>query len=200
MKINQRYVILLSIAVFLIAFVFLYMSYANQSRENKQAGQNLSAANTAYDVAIKEKTTQEGLLSKANSDVAQLQSQLAQVKLQLQEKQQVIPQSVPNIDYNELLFNIARSNKLEMVSINTTGPTSNQTGDVSLFVTGFTISVTGNAQDILNFINQITSDSNFVSATIDGVTMSVSTEQAEDGTTVTTTQGNIVLSVYGYEE
>ena len=62
MKINQRYVILLSIAVFLIAFVFLYMSYAKQNSEHKSAQQNLDSANATLTSVTKDKANQGGLV------------------------------------------------------------------------------------------------------------------------------------------
>ncbi len=200
MKINQRYVILLGIVVFLVAFVLLYMSYARQKNENTLAKQNLSTATTAYNNAVKEKANQEGLLTQANTQITDLQNQLSQAQLQLQNKQQVIPESIENIDYNELLFNIANNNKLTVVSISVAGPTENQVNEIPLYTTSFAISVKGYTQDILNYINDITKDINFVSATVDGVTMTASSEQAEDGTTVTTTQGDISISLYGYGE
>jgi hypothetical protein len=63
----------------------------------------------------------------------------------------------------------------------------------------FTISVKGETSDILNFVNDLATDVNFVSGTIDGVTMTVTTEQTPDGPVVTT-QGDISLSLYGYKE
>jgi Tfp pilus assembly protein PilO len=200
MKINQRYVILICIVVFIIAFAFLYMSYTKQTNEHKLAQQNLDNANATYTSVTKEKAKQENLLTQANSQVAQLQSQLSQAQLQLREKQQVIPAAIENIDYNELLFNIAHTNKLLVLNINTTGPTENQVDKVSLYVTMFTISVKGETSDILNFVNDLATDTNFVSGTIDGVTMTVTTEQTPDGETITTTQGDISLSLYGYGE
>ena len=200
MKINQRYVILLSIAVFIIAFVFLYFSYTKQTNEQKLAKQNLASATTSLDTATKEKTNQANLLTQATIQIATLQSQLAQAQQQLQGKQQVIPAAIENIDYNEILFNIAHTNNLLVLNINTTSPTANQVDKVTLYVTTFAISVKGETSDILNFVNDLATDVNFVSGTIDGVTMTVTTEQTPDGETITTTQGDISLSLYGYGE
>jgi Tfp pilus assembly protein PilO len=199
MKINQRYVILLGIAVFIIAFAFLYLSYTKQTGQQKLAKENLASATTTFNTVNKDKTNQDNLLTQANSQVAQLQSQLAQAQQQLQDKQQVIPAAIENIDYNELLFNIAHSNQLLVLNVNVNGPTENQVDKVSLYITMFTISVKGETSDILNFVNDLATDNNFVSGTIDGVTMTVTTEQTPEGAMIST-QGDISLSLYGYGE
>jgi Tfp pilus assembly protein PilO len=199
MKLNQRYVILLGIAVFIIAFAFLYLSYTKQTSQQKLAKENLASAAATFNTVTKEKTNQENLLTQANSQVAKLQSQLAQAQQQLQDKQQVIPSAIENIDYNEILFNIAHTNNLLVLNVNVNGPTENQVDKVTLYITMFTISVKGETSDILNFVNDLATDNNFVSGTIDGVTMTVTTEQTPEGDVVST-QGDISLSLYGYGE
>jgi hypothetical protein len=64
----------------------------------------------------------------------------------------------------------------------------------------FTISVEGQTQDILKFVADISKDSYFISGTIDSVTVTVTTEEGPEGEIITTTQGDINLSLYGYEE
>jgi Tfp pilus assembly protein PilO len=202
MKINRRYIILLGIVIFIAAFAFLYMNYSKQRSEAAQ--QNLTNANTNYNSAIKEKAGQADLLAQTNGQIAQLQSQLAQVQQQLQTEQQIIPKSIQNIDYDELLFNLAHDNSLVVLSINVNGPDETQFEDVTMFLTVINISVRGDTWNILSFVNDIATDTNFVSSTLDGVTMSVTTEdvQVDETTTiqVTSTQGDISLSLYGYEE
>ncbi|MBN1366564.1 MAG: hypothetical protein JW967_01375 [Dehalococcoidales bacterium] len=204
MKINPRYIIILCIVIFLAAAVYLYMFYSKQQTENTTAQQNLNNANSNYTSALKEKTNQEELLNQTTGQIAQLQSDLLLAQQKLQEGQQVIPESIENIDYDELLFDLAHSNGLVVLSVNVNGPNETQLSDVTMFVTQINISVRGATWDILNFINDITADTDFASATIDGVTMSVQTDEVEqeDGSTieVTTTQGDFTLSLYGYEE
>ena len=171
----------------------------NRPASISQPRQNLDSANATFTSVTKEKATQEGLLTDANDQLAKLQSQLAQAQQQLQTEQQVIPAAIENIDYNELLFNIAHTNNLIVLNINTTAATENQVDKVTLYVTMFTISVKGDTTNILSFVNDLAADINFVSSTIDGVTMTVSKEQTDEGEIVST-QGDISLSLYGYKE
>ena len=200
MKINQRIIIIIGIAIFLIAFVLLYMSYSKETSQQNLLKQNLTAAQSTFNSVTTNKTNQEQLLDQAKTQVAGLQSQLAQAEQQLREEQQIIPATIENINYNELLFNIAQQNRLTVVSINTNGPIQNQVDKVTLHVTMFTISVKGQTDDILAFVSDIAQDSNFVSGAINSVTMTVTTEEGPEGEVITTTQGDINLSLYGYEE
>lgn len=201
MKINQRYIIALVIIIFLAAFVFLYMGNARQKRENTTAQENLNNANTAYATAIKEKSNQEDLLNQATGQIAQLQSRLIEIQLQLQEQQQVIPESIKNIDYDEILFNIADANKLQVLSLNIQGPTEVEVNGVTLFLYTFNISLSGDTPDILNYVNDVTTGDDFISAIVEGITMTVSTIEVpvDEETTIEVpiTQGDITITVYG---
>lgn len=201
MKINQRYIIALVIIIFLAAFVFLYMGNARQKRENTTAQDNLKNADTAYATAIKEKSNQEDLLNQATGQITQLQNRLIEIQLQLQEQQQVIPESVKNIDYDEILFNIADTNKLQVLSLNIQGPTEVAVNDVTLFIYTFNISLSGDTPDILNYVNDVTTGNYFISAIVEGITMTVSTIEVpvDEETTIEVpiTQGDITITVYG---
>ena len=199
MKINQRIIIVIVIVVFIAAFAFLYMNYSKETSQQKLLKQNLLNAKSTLDTVTNNKASQQTLLDQAKTEVATLQSQLAQAQQQLREKQQVIPEAIENIDYNELLFNIAQQDGLKVLSINTNGPAQNQVDKVTLYVTMFTISVEGQSANILQFVSDIAQDSNFISGTIDLVTMTVTTEEGPEGELITITQGDINLSLYGYE-
>ena len=204
MKISQKYIIALLIVIFIAALAFLYMTYSKQKSENTLAQQNRTNAQTTYNTALKNKAGQEELLTEANTQIAGLQSRLLQVQQQLQTEQQVIPQAIKNIDYDELLFGIARSSGLTVLNLNVNGPSEIQVNDVSMFTYTFNISLRGETWDIISFINEVATDDSFISTVIEGVTMTVNVEEVEidEDTTieVRTTQGDITFSIYGLEE
>jgi Tfp pilus assembly protein PilO len=204
MKTSRKYIIILIIVIFIAAFAFLYMTYNKQKNENTLAQQNLTNAQTTYNTALKNKAAQEELLTETNTQIAELQSRLLLAQQQLQTEQQVIPQAIKNIDYDELLFSLAGSGGLTVLNLSVTGPAESQVNDVTMFMYTFNLSLRGETWDIINFIDKIATDASFISTVIEGVTMTVNVEEVEvdEDTTieVRTTQGDITLSIYGLEE
>lgn len=177
-KINKKVLLIIGIVIFAIILGSLVRTYSQQATEQRKLSASLAAQQTLLTNLSKDKEEWEGKLNKAES--------------LLDTSQKKFPQSVECIEYGEDLFDIADDCDVELTSLSMSNPSSTKVGAVTYSVASFTLKVTGNMDDLLDFIYAITTGDDFElpwSAAVKGVNMGI-------GAAVAAT---ITLDIYAYK-
>jgi len=176
MKLRSKKVwIIVGIGIFAIVLGSLYTLYFREVGEREQLSDRLSAA--------------EALLPGLTAASEELENRLAQATSLLNKNQAEFPESVESIEYGEDLFEIADDSNLDLIELRPSKPTNKKVGTVTYSVSSFTVAVSGDIDDILDFIYAIRTGDDFQlpwSAAVTRVSIS--------GTAAT-----ISLNIYGYK-
>ena len=193
MKLSKRTWIALGVGLFVIASIVLYMVYQGQASKRQEAEDMLAQARAEVPLLLSHKAGLEAELSQMEGDLAQWQSQIAQLELELSqtisELGQILtrfPSSIESIEYDEMLFTFAQKHNLKITSLNATEPASEQIEDVIYSTTSFALSMEGEVADILDFVNTIVTDNDFLTAIMEPIQIDVPkplTEMQKEGLT-----------------
>jgi chromosome segregation ATPase len=156
----------MGIGVFVIAFVAMFFLYARQSSEQEELESSLAGAQTQLAKLISGRQSLETQLS-------QQQSKLAETQALLDSALASFPELEANIEYNEVLTELAEDYDLEVVSMAADTPRENDVEGVVFLVISFEVKVKGELSSILNMINAIATDERFSSATIETVNIDI---------------------------
>jgi len=201
MRLSKTVWLILGIGIFAIAFATLYIFYSRQGNEQEQLDDNLMTTQFALSKVITQKENQESELTQWESQLTQLESELAQATSVLAESKRSFPESVESIEYDERLFKIADDWDLEITILTASEPGGKtvevkvediKVEGITFSVTSFGVEVKGKApkspfetekefknyidetvDDILDFINTITTDEYFTTATKELVNMDI---------------------------
>ena len=165
--------IVLGAGIFVIAFAALYMLYSQQGREQQRLESEIGLAQATTSRVDSEKKDWESQLIKFQGELAQVESELSLAKSRLSRSQASLPSSVESIEYGERLFLIADGWMLKITSLTSSEPSDEEATDITLTVTSFRVTVNGQVDDILGFVNTIAADPNFTNATVKLVDMNV---------------------------
>jgi hypothetical protein len=103
------------------------------------------------------------------------------------------PQSVESIEYGEDLFEIAHNCNVELINLSPSMPGAKAVGAVTYSVSSFAVQVSGNVDDVLNFMNALRTGDGFRlpwSAQITRVNLDAGSEGVV---------ASISADIYGYE-
>jgi hypothetical protein len=178
-KISKKVWLIIGIAIFVIALVVLVRAYSQQVSEQAQLTTNLAA--------------QQTLLHKLTTDEANLEGDLEQAESLLNTSQAKFPESVESIEYGEDLFEIADDCNVELTELSPSMPGAKTEGAVTYSVASFVVKVTGNVDDILDFIYAIRIGDDFQlpwSAEVKSVSIDSGGEEPA---------AIITLDIYGYK-
>ena len=183
MKLSKTAWLILIIGIFVLASGSLYWLYLQEEREQQELSQTLSNTQTTLPVLAAEKAHLESTLT-------ELEDRLAQVTSQLKTAKAVFPNtSVQSIEVDELLFGIADDSGLEMMVITATAPSEHQVQvevedieveDVTYLLTSFTLQLKGQIADILGFVDTVVNHSDFTTATVELVSITVPNPVSEN--------------------
>jgi hypothetical protein len=171
MKISKRVWIILGVCIFAVVLGILYTFYFREVGEREQLSDRLSLA--------------QALLPGLIAEREELEDQLAQATSLLNKSQAEFPESVESIEYDDDLFEIADDCNVDITSLTASTPTSSGIYSVS----SFTVVVSGDIDDILQFIYAIRTGDDFQlpwSAEVTSVSTSMNT-------------ATIRLNIYGYK-
>jgi hypothetical protein len=174
MKISKKVWIIVGIGIFAIVLGLLYTLYFQQVGELEQLQNRLEEAQV--------------LLPALTADREKLEDQLAQETSRLNKNQAEFPESVESIEYDDDLFEIADDCNVDLTSLTALTPTNKKVGAVTYSISSFTVDVSGDIDDILDFIHAIRTGDDFQlpwSAEVTRVNMSSRT-------------ATIYLNIYGY--
>jgi hypothetical protein len=187
MKLSKTAWWILGIGFFVIALVTLVMFYVGNSGEAKQLEDSLQV--------------NESLLIQFRADRESLNSQLLQLKEQLDEAEVAYNQNKTNfskavrsIEYDQEIFSIANDNDLDVISLTALEPFENTLDDIIFKNTIFKVEVQGTVQKILTFIHDVAAGSYFDSADVEMVDLEVP-EAGQEGEP----SAIIEIIIYSYE-
>jgi Tfp pilus assembly protein PilO len=130
----------------------------------------------------------------AEAELTQWQDKLAEATSLLAKSQAQFPGSAESIEYNEVLFEIADSCDLEVMSLTASEPSEKKVEDVTYTVTTFEVEVRGEVDDILDFIHDIATREYFTGATVELVNIKVPEAEEEEEAELPTA----TISLVGY--
>jgi len=202
MKLSRTAWLILGIGIFAIAIGVLCWVFLQQMQEQKGLNNSLSLAQATLPRVISERNDLE-------SQLPQVESELAEAELLLNGVKARFPESVESIEYDEVLFDIADDCDLEIIELTASEPNDQEIEGITYSVTSFKVEVEGKyggyvdktVGDILDFINTIVSteysagETNFVNAIIKEVNMEV----PEPGDREEKPSATIKLDIYGYQ-
>ena len=176
MKLRSKKVwIIVGIGIFAIVLGSLYTLYFREVGEREQLSESLSRA--------------EALLPGLTAAREELENRLAQATSLLNKNQVEFPESVESIEYGEDLFEIADDCNVDITKLSLSKPTGSAIYSVSSFV----VIVSGDIDDILDFIHAIRTGRDFQlpwSAAMTKVNMNIASGIAT---------ATINLNIYGYK-
>jgi len=150
MKLSKKAWLIVVIVIIVSALASLFTIYFRQARERDELNEQLSRDEALLAAFIKQKGT--------------LEDQLAQAQSSLDTSQAQFPESVESIEYGEDLFKIAYGQNLysmaagcgvELTRLTASTPVDKKIGAVTYSVSSFTVTVEGNTDNILKFIDAV---------------------------------------------
>jgi len=193
MRLSRTAWLILGIGIFAIAIGILCWVFLQQVQEQKGLNNSLSLAQATLPRVISERNDLE-------SQLPQLESELAQAELLLNGVKARFPESVESIEYDETLFEIADDCVLKITGLIASEPGEEEIEGITYTITSFTVDVEGTVAHILKFIEAIATseyspgETNFINAIIKEVTMEVFEPGAGGKSSAT-----INLAIYGYQ-
>jgi hypothetical protein len=173
MRISRKVGLIIGAVILVIILVILFSTYSRQAGERNDLNAKLSAAQTLIPILTNQK--------------ADLENQLAQAESSLDANKAKFPESVESIEYGEYLFEIADECNVDLNSLTFPKPTARTIGAVTYSVVSLTLPVSGELDNIFDFIEALRTDERFTSAEV----TAVNTDVAGSAT--------INLNIYGYK-
>jgi hypothetical protein len=173
MRISKKVGLIIGAAILVVILVILFSTYSRQAGERNDLNARLSAAQTLVPVLTSQKTD--------------LENQLAQAESSLDANKAKFPESVESIEYGEYLFEIADKCNVDLTSLTFPKPTARTIGAVTYSVVSLTLPVSGELDNIFDFIEALRTDERFTSAEVTAVTIDVAGS------------ATINLNIYGYK-
>jgi len=166
MKFSKLSWLILSIGIFIIGAVVLYVLYQQQTDEQDELNLNLTAANSSLPMLISESAALQSQLDALEAELAEAVAALEDVKAEL-------PKDIESSTYGDLLFDIAHDPDidLEVWLFTATEPAKIILDDIIYESTIITMEVKNNREAILLFLTQIEVALDFNTTTIDSVTI-----------------------------
>jgi Tfp pilus assembly protein PilO len=173
LRLSRTAWLILVIGVLVIALGSLYMVYSRQSSEQQELAASLATAQARLPKVIADREASE-------AELAQWQDKLAEATSLLAKSEAQFPGSAESIEYDEVLYEIADSCDLEVMSLTASEPSEKKVEDVTYTVTTFEVEVRGEVDDILDFISDIATREYFTGATVELVNIKVPEPPEED--------------------
>ncbi len=173
MKISKTALLILGIGIFVIVMGSLGAVYMRQRGEQATLDDSLSVAQADLRTLASEEKDWE-------SQLTQLESELAQATVLLNAAKLKFPHPVESIEVDEKLFIVADNCELEVTSLTADEPSEEDIEDVIFSVTSFAVDVEGEVDGILSFISTIANDWYFTNATVELVNISIPEPPSEE--------------------
>jgi Tfp pilus assembly protein PilO len=187
MRLSRTAWLILVIGILVIALGSLYTVYSRQVSEQQGLAASLSQAQARLPKVVSDRQA-------AEAELTQWQDKLAEATSLLAKSQAQFPGSAESIEYNEVLFEIADSCDLEVMSLTASEPSEKKVEDVTYTVTTFEVEVRGEVDDILDFIHDIATREYFTGATVELVNIKVPEAEEEEEAELPTA----TISLVGY--
>jgi len=164
MKLGKLSWMILSIGIFIIGAVVLYVLYQQQADEQDELNLSLAAANSSLPALISDNAALQSQLEALQAELAEARADLVAVEAEL-------PVDIQSSEYGDLLFDMAHDAGLNVQRFTATEPTSRVLDGILYESTAITMEVDNSIQDILEFVSQIEVMLEFNTTTIDSMTI-----------------------------
>jgi len=160
MRLGRTAWLVLGIGIFAFALIALLVVYLGKSSDEKQKTADLATAETQLTQLISGRETLETQLPEQQSKLAAAQSLLLKT-------QAIFPELSENIEYDEVLAELAHDCDLELMSMAAEGPQEEEVGDVTCMVISFEVQVRGGVSNMLDMVNAIAMDERLATASVE---------------------------------
>jgi len=198
MRLTKTLFIFLGAAILIAAGITLYMFYQGQMSEQDKLNESLTAAHTTLTLLGIEKGALEDKIAQLESDLAELEGETGELEAEISrledelgrledERAQAVAQailllsqaeakfqsSVESIEYDEILFGFAHDANLRMTKIEASEPVAENVEDIAYNTTTFNVTVWGDVDDILDFVDTVVAYEAFKTSVLDTFSMNV---------------------------
>ena len=150
MRLNRTIWLVVVIVILAIALGVLFSIYSGQVGEREQLNDRLWAADDRLPGLIANREDLEDQLTQAESSLDKSQAKFPEVLESIEYGEDFF-----KIAYGQNLYSMARGCGVELTSLSASQPTNKKVGAVTYSVSPFTVTVKGNTDDILDFIDAI---------------------------------------------
>lgn len=170
-KLGKTARLVLGIGVFVAAFATLFMFYSHCSGEQAELERSLTGAQTQLASIVSGKAAME-------SRLADQENKLSAANALLKSAQATFPRAHVNIEYDEVLADLAKLHNLDVVSMKAAEPCQKVIGGLTFTVISFEAEVSGTVYSILGMVDDIAEDAIFDSATVQVIKLAVPEPEA----------------------
>lgn len=157
MRLSKTVWIILGLAVFVIALVYMYMMYSRQASEQDQLKSKIAANQATLIRLVAEQESWQSQLAKLENEIAQRQAALTEANLALSQAKEDWPQSAESIEYDERLFEIADAWNLDITVVTAAEPNDTKVqGGTTFTVASFSVEIKGRPPETTPRRRQIT--------------------------------------------
>jgi hypothetical protein len=178
MRISKRVGLIIGAVILVVILVILFSTYSRQAGERNDLNARLSAAQTLVPILTTQKTDLENQL-------AQAQSSLDANKAKFESEETI--KYGESIVYGKYLFEIAGKCNVDLNFLTFPKPTAITIGAVTYSVVSLSLPVSGELDNIFDFIEVLGTDERFTSAEVTAVNINVAGS------------ATINLNIYGYK-
>jgi Tfp pilus assembly protein PilO len=164
MKLSKLSWLILSIGIFVLGAVAIFLLYQQQADEQDELNLSLTAANSSLPQLIAENAALQ-------SQLDALEAELAEARTALEDIEAELPRDIESSIYGDLLFDMAHGTGLDVQEFTATDPTRLVLDDIVYESTTITMVVINELSDILAFLSLIEAELAFNTTSIDSVTI-----------------------------
>ena len=181
MKVSKGVIVALFTGLILIGAGILYMLWQDEVDRGDSISANLDTAQALLPIVNQGVTTAEADLATAQAGLTAAQAKLALAQANLAEFVDRFPTPPPQaavqtIDYGKKLFVLASNNSLNLTEFHADDFSSVTIDKIKYQQTSMEIKVTGLIDNINNFIGNLETANDYLTATIDSASITFSTE------------------------
>ena len=199
MKFTKISLLIIGAGILIAVFVILYLSYSQYVNQREALSQTIEAAQNQISKISAEKRPLE-------PQVAQLEQKIADLKSSYDKAKGEFPNvSIQSIEYDEELSTLAEDCAITLTHLTATDSTVLKEGSTTYIATDFTVEVTGDRTNLLDFIHRVRQSAYFSTASINSLNLieeatptPTSTEETAPAPLNYSTL-SMALTVYRYE-
>ncbi len=183
MKLSKKSWLIISIGLFLIGLVGLWMVYSQQSAVEKQLKEELALVNSKLDSIDLEQLAQKPV---------ELEQQLNKTLEQSKTARETLSQPMNSIIVSDILFKTAEANNVNITSISSSAANKVTLDGVPCLALPVTASVKGGLHQLVDFVTELNGD--YPIAEVN--TFNVQIPYPADNTTLS---ASVQMVIYAYE-
>jgi hypothetical protein len=199
LKFNARMLSVVGIIIFVVALAVLFLNYQNQNKQLKTDQANLDAANTSLTQAVQGKALAASNLSSIEDQITQLQNQISVAQRSLITKRSSLPTSLNTTDCTQLFTDKMNAFNINLSGIANSGIHDITQSNLTFSTASFSVSIQGDASDVVNMLQSISTDPNFKNAALDSINLQESEKVVRAGSGVSVETTSVVTLIVDFK-